>query len=147
MPKYVLQVSPDKKEFGIIYVDLGNVRSVKSEDLRIPRAFGDKPILAVRMVLDHVIPPNGDEYYTEHSISAIEDELTYWKAGTVTVVRSRLEIPTRFPLPVHLYRHQQGKKEWHNYGREVSDRLFIFTLFDCLFTLIATLSLRICSGV
>ena len=110
MPKYVLQVSPDKKEFGIIYVDLGNVRSVKSEDLRIPRAFGDKPILAVRMVLDHVIPPNDDEYYTEHSIRAIEDELTYWKAGTVTVVRSRLEILTRFPLPVHLYRHQQGKK-------------------------------------
>merc|ERR1712241_838520 len=42
----VLEVSPDKKKVGIIYVDLGNVRSVKSEDLRVAHAFADKPMLA-----------------------------------------------------------------------------------------------------
>ena len=38
----VVEVSQWAKEVAVIYVDLGNVRSVNIEDLRIPRAFGDK---------------------------------------------------------------------------------------------------------
>ena len=121
----VLEVSPDRKEVGIIYIDLGNVRTVKSVDLRIPRAFGDQPILAVRMVLDHTIPPNYGEYFSEQSIKAIEEELAYWKVGITKIVRSRLKSPASIPLPVHLYLRQEmhdGKEEWHNYGLSLIDR-------------------------
>ena len=38
----IVEVSQWAKEVAVIYVDLGNVRSVNIEDLRIPRAFGDK---------------------------------------------------------------------------------------------------------
>ena len=137
----VLEVSPDKKKVGIIYVDLGNVRSVKSEDLRVPHAFADKPMLAIRMVLDGIVPPNGDEF-SERSIQVIENELVYWNCPIVKIVRSRLEIPTRFPLPVHLYLLQHGEEEWHNYGRKESVSSFVFSLI--LFSHCHIVTLGIC---
>ena len=38
----VVELSHWSTEVAIIYVDLGNVRRVNREDLRIPRSFGDK---------------------------------------------------------------------------------------------------------
>ena len=38
----IVEVSQWNKEVAVIFVDLGNVRSVNIRDLRIPRAFGDK---------------------------------------------------------------------------------------------------------
>ena len=38
----VIEVSLDRRDVGVIFVDLGNVRKVKSEDMRIPREFGNQ---------------------------------------------------------------------------------------------------------
>ena len=38
----VVAISPCRKEGAIMYVDLGNVRTVKMKDLRIPLTFGNK---------------------------------------------------------------------------------------------------------
>ena len=38
----VIEVSLDRREIGVIFVDLGNVRKVNAEDIRIPREFGNQ---------------------------------------------------------------------------------------------------------
>ena len=38
----VIEVSLDRQDVGVIFVDLGNVRKVKSVDIRIPREFGNQ---------------------------------------------------------------------------------------------------------
>ena len=48
----VIEVSLDRGEVGVIFVDLGNVRKVKSADLRIPREFGSQVYVIVLSYID-----------------------------------------------------------------------------------------------
>ena len=48
----VIEVSLDRKDVGVIFVDLGNVRIVKSADIRIPREFGSQVYV---IILDLIV--------------------------------------------------------------------------------------------
>ena len=81
--------------------------------------------MAIRMVLDGIIPPNGAKDFSDRTLGAIQDEIGYWNAGTVKVANSREWLPSAFPVPVDLYRLQkngEGKEQWANFGQSLIDR-------------------------
>ena len=113
----IVEMNNTRRYAGIIYVDLGNVREIDISDLRIPRAFAKQPILAIRMVLESVIPTNGDKAFPPHTLEAIQEQIGYWNAGFVKVTSTRKV--SAFPIPVKLYlvqdKGESVRKE--NFGR------------------------------
>ena len=105
----IIEINNTGRYAGVVYVDLGNVRKVDILDLRIARAFGDQPILAIRMVLESTVPANDDKVFPHHTLEAIQEEIGYWNTGYVKVTSTR-EVTT-FPIPVKLYLIQKGKVE------------------------------------
>ena len=112
----IIEMDNTRRNVAVIYVDLGNVREVDITDLRIPRAFANQPILAIRMVLESINPPNGDRIFSDHTLEAIQEEIGYWNAGYVMVENTR-EVSS-FPIPVKLYLMQKkGESEgYDNFG-------------------------------
>merc|ERR1712038_77737 len=53
---------------AVVFVDLGNVRRIAKRNLRVPRAYGDQPILAFRMILDSVVAPDDRASFNERTI-------------------------------------------------------------------------------
>ena len=140
----VVELDEWNSEAGIIYVDLGTVRTVKYADLRIARAFGDKvcdayfnftnqsksrgyindfglfqPILAIRMVLESIIPPNG--HYSYEELEKIQKELVYWNAPPIEIAIARREV-TSFPIPIKLYYRNYENHTWDNYATSLVER-------------------------
>ena len=100
----------------VLYVDLGRVREVNSTDLRIPRAFGNKPILAIRMVLDSITFREHEEF-TDWAPTIIQEELSYVNAGTILATRSK-EVD-HFPIPVvlHVLKKRGNGEKLENFGQ------------------------------
>ena len=113
----ILEINNTGKYAGIIYVDLGTVRAVDITDLRIPRAFAEQPILAIRMVLDSIIPADGEGTFLCDTLEGIQEEIGYWNVGYVKVTSTR-EVAS-FPIPVKLYIFEKnGESERkENFGR------------------------------
>ena len=113
----IIEMNNTRRHAAIIYVDLGNVREVDISDLRIPRAFANQPILAIRMVLVSIIPPHGNKVFPDHTLEAIQEEIGYWNTGYVKVTSTR--IVTTFPIPVKLYfvLKNDERKKYENLGK------------------------------
>ena len=113
----ILEVSNGQREVAVIYVDLGNVRTIDTSDLRIPRDFAYQPALAIRMVLESIIPPNDDKFFPDSTIKAIQEEIGYWNTGFVKVTSTRMV--SAFPIPVNLCLVQKkgGSKEQKDLGQ------------------------------
>ena len=77
-----------------------------------------QPILAIRMVLESIVPPNGD--YSDQEIQEIQDEVGYWTTGTVEIAITRREVSS-FPLPIQLYLNDRENHVWWNYGKSLVD--------------------------
>ena len=77
-----------------------------------------QPILAIRMVLESIVPPNGD--FSDQELQEIQDEVAYWTTGTVEIAIARREV-TSFPLPIKLYLHDRENHVWWNYGESLVD--------------------------
>ena len=118
----IIEMSTSRREAAVIYVDLGNVRIVNTSDLRIPRDFADEPMLAIRMVMDTIIPPNGDKIFAEHTIQAIQEEICYWNAGYVKVTSTRKVSAFPIPVKLSLVLKKGESKEYENFGQ---------TLLEC----------------
>ena len=100
-----------------MYVDLGNVREVNISDLRIPNAFASQPILAIRMVLESIIPPNGDKVFPDHVLEAIQEEIGYWNTGYVKITSTRKVLTLPIPVNLHLVHKKRGSEEYENFGQ------------------------------
>lgn len=91
------------------------------------------------MVLESVVPPNGDKDFSDRALQAVQDEIGYTNAGTVKITRSR-EV-SQFPIPVNLYRLQKkGESEkYENFGQSLIERGLAdsgeIDLFNPMFTL------------
>ena len=48
-----------------------------------------QPILAIRMVLESITPPNGDSKFPDWALESIQEEIQYGNAGSVTITRTR----------------------------------------------------------
>ena len=105
-----------------MYVDLGNVRTIDTSDLRIPRDFANQPILAIRMVLESINPPNGDKVFPDHVLEAIQEEIGYWNAGYVEVTSTRKVSTLPIPVKLHLVKKKGEIKELEDFG---------LTLLEC----------------
>ena len=101
----IIEMNNTRRYAGVVYVDLGNVRKVDILDLRIPRAFADLPILAVRMVLESTIPRNDDKVFPHDTLEAIQEEIGYWNTGYVKVTSTKMV--NAFPIPIQLYLTQK----------------------------------------
>lgn len=71
------------------------------------------------MVLESIIPPNGD--YSDQVLEKIQEEIGYWRAGTMEIAIARREV-TSFPIPIKMYYKDQENLVWQNYGRSLVDR-------------------------
>ena len=118
----IIEMSTSKRDAAVIYVDLGNVRTVNTSDLRIPRDFAKQPILAIRMVLESIIPPNGDNAFPDHTIQAIQEEIGYWNTGYVKVTSTRKVSTLPIPVNLHLVQKKGESEEHENFCR---------TLLEC----------------
>ena len=118
----IIEMSTSMRAVAIIYVDLGNIREVDISDLRIPRAFAKQPILAIRMVLESIIPPNGDRVFPDHTLEAIQEEIGYWNTGYVKVTSTRKA--STMPIPVNLQLVQKMEE-----SEKHED--FVRTLLEC----------------
>ena len=76
-----------------------------------------QPILAIRMVLESIIPPNGD--YTDRELEDIQEDVGYWNAGYAEITIARREVSS-FPIPIKLYFRDPNLGRW-NYGRSFVD--------------------------
>ena len=77
------------------------------------------------MVLDGIIPPNGDKDFSDRTLRAIQDEIGYWNAGVLKIANSKEWLPSTFPVPVNLYqlrKNGEGKEKWANFGQSLIDR-------------------------
>ena len=113
----VIEMSNTKRYAAVIYVDLGNIRVVDILDLRIPTAFANQPSLAIRMVLESVIPPKGNKVFPHPTLEAIQEEIVYWNTGYVKVTSTR-KVKT-FPIPIKLYLVNKNgeREEYEDFGQ------------------------------
>ena len=118
----IVEMSTNRRDVAVIYVDLGNVRQVNISDLRIPNAFGNQPILANRMVLESIIPLNGDKVFPDHVLEAIQDEVGYWNTGYVKITSTRMVSTMPIPVKLHLVHRRGENEEQENFGQ---------TLLEC----------------
>ena len=108
----IIEMSTTKREVAVIYVDLGNIRTIDTSDLRIPRHFANQPILANRMVMESIVPPNKDKFFSDPTVQAIQEEIGYWNIGSVKVTSTRNV--SVYPIPVNIYlTPKTGESEEH----------------------------------
>ena len=88
-----------------------------------------QPTLAIRMVLESIIPPNGDRDFSDRALEEIQEEIGYWNAGSLKIVRatsyrSVIDYSDRSPIPIKLYfRQKRGDSVvWKNYGKDLVGR-------------------------
>lgn len=69
--------APPQGEVVVILVDFGNCMTCRPQELRIPHAFGEQPILGLRVVLDGIVPSGANKEWSPTTLDQLSNLILY----------------------------------------------------------------------